>query len=347
MPGKLKQPKAVPLAVPEPGKDSAERKRVLNVLAQRRYRQRRREHVRKLEAQVGATEPSPGDFQAQAAPAMEIPEKEQEKEQVGGDETFQCQGPFNPAADQLYTYDVNEMIPNQPTEEPSLWDTSILLPSLASTPISSSRNSSSDDSESWSLNSQVGHTIPQQHSVGQEMIYSFPDEAYLEISELNLLRGCMAIARRMNLQDIIWSLTATSPFTDPTTAWNQCAHLPMNLRPTVFQMTIPHHPVLDLLPWPSARDRMIMVLSQPVECRPPSAASPMALLDFVYDIEDSAEGVRISGSDPYSENNWELGEKVFKSWWWAFDRDIVKKSNDLRMLRGAPLLGGSVLGEVS
>lgn len=275
---------------------------------------------------------------------MVVPETE--KEQVGSEQILQCQCPFNPV-DQLYTYGVDEMVSTQPVEEQSLWDTSVLLPSLASTPRSSSRNSSSDDSESWAPNAQVGPVLPQQRRVGQEMIYSFPDEAYLEISELGLLRGCMEIARRMNLQDRIWSLTATSPFTDPTAVMDQFAHLPMNLRPTVSQMTIPHHPALDILPWPSARDRLIMVLSQPVEYRPPSAASPMALLDFIYDIEDSTEGVRISGSDPYSENNWELGEKVFKSWWWAFDRDIIKKSNELRRTRGAPLLGGSVLGEVS
>ena len=72
----------------------------------------------------------------------------------------------------------------------------------------------------------------------------------------------------------------------------------------------------------------------------------MALLEFVYDLEDSAEGVRISGDDPSSENNWELGEKIFKSWWWIFDRDIIRRSNQLRTARGAPALGGSILGEV-
>ena len=73
----------------------------------------------------------------------------------------------------------------------------------------------------------------------------------------------------------------------------------------------------------------------------------MALIDFVYDLEDSAEGTRISGADPCSESNWELGEKVFKSWWWVFDRDIVRQSNELRARRGAPMLGGSILGEVT
>ena len=68
-------------------------------------------------------------------------------------------------------------------------------------------------------------------------------------------------------------------------------------------------------------------------------------MDFVYDVEDSAEGVRIWGDDPYDWQNWEVGEKVFEKWWWAFDSEIIKNSNELRIGRGAPALG-QVLGEV-
>lgn len=62
-------------------------------------------------------------------------------------------------------------------------------------------------------------------------------------------------------------------------------------------------------------------------------------MDLAYDIEDSAEGIRIFGPDPYSDSNWEIGEKVFRSWWWAFDRDVIRRSNELRVSRGAPPLG--------
>jgi len=240
-------------------------------------------------------------------------------------------------------------------EDQELWDTSMLLPSLPSTPLSSSKHSSSGESETWSsVPLATARQSPddepktfQSAVAAEDMIYSFPDESYLEMAELTLLRGCMAIARRLGIQDTIWSLAGVSPFTNPDMALAEFNHLPANLRPTLLQMTIPHHPVIDLLPWPSARDRMIGILAQPPEIRPPGAASPMALLEFVYDIEDGAEGVRISGSDPYSASNWEVGEKVFKSWWWIFDRDIIKRSNELRASRGAPMLGGSILGEIA
>lgn len=59
------------------------------------------------------------------------------------------------------------------------------------------------------------------------------------------------------------------------------------------------------------------------------------LVDFIYDMEDGAEGVRIWGSDPYDEANWEVGQVVFDRWWFAFDRRVVERSNCWRMQRGA------------
>lgn len=371
--------KAAHLKVPQPGEDAAERKRVLNVLAQRRYRQRRREHIEQLEAQAANASASSSASDAQSSPTMDVQLQDSRPTTVdvpmchlsfAATEYFD-QTPFQ-IGDQTYTTDKSsegDVLAGEPDllatsnaaaialssdDNQCLWDTSVLLPSLPSTPPSMSGSgsgtSSSNESESWSLMSRpadASHAEPM-HGEGLELQYSFPDEAHLEMAELTLLRGCMAIATRMNVQDIIWSLTSTSPFTDSSMALAEFHHLPINLQPTMLQLTIPHHPVIDLLPWPSARDNMIKVLSVPPECRPPGAASPMALLDFVYDLEDSAEGVRISGNDPYSGHNWEVGEKVFKSWWWIFNRDIIRRSNELRASRGAPLLGsGSIVGEVS
>ena len=404
--------KAQEIEVPGRGEDAAERKRVLNVLAQRRYRQRKKEHVQKLEAQVqpldksDSSEPQNllqsrrsssenasesarlssraqgGTSQYETSIINEVPAivSEQEFDENLFDPTvcfastsspgqFQ-KGPLNqgPAGqsdlfqvDPFTMYDANSLA--FPADSLSFWDLSLGMPSISNSPQSSTTGSSSNGSASWSLtslpvadetdNATVGEMGKQlsPRSQADGLQYCFPDEANLEVLELTLLRGCMMVARRMNIHETMWSLTAVSPFTDPAMAFAQYKHLPPNLQPSMVQMTIPHHPILDLLPWPAVRDRMIMILSQPPESRPPQAASPTALLDFVYDIEDSSEGVRISGSDPYSANNWEVGEKVFKSWWWIFDRDVVRRSNELRQSRGAPLLGGSrsgsILGEVA
>ena len=63
------------------------------------------------------------------------------------------------------------------------------------------------------------------------------------------------------------------------------------------------------------------------------------MLDLVYDIEDPAEGVRIWGDDPYRDDNWEVGEKLFKNWWWCLNSEIITRANELRKERGAKLLG--------
>jgi hypothetical protein len=376
MPVRKGQVKTVPLAIPEPGKDAAERKRVLNVLAQRRYRQKRKEHIRKLEAKAVVAEAVQDTDQPQASPrsnsvSISDPRASQDLDDEAASHSQQLQCPF--AAAHLYPFDNDPILPNDLglaaqalvspgdpfgnllPDDHSLWDTSILLPSLPSTPLSTSKHSSSGESETWSLTPAALPKSPEEWQAppqppafaAEDMTYSFPDEAYLEMTEISLLRGFMAVAKRLNIHESVWSLTAQSPFVNSATAMAEFTHLPVNLRPSLLQLTVPHHPIIDLLPWPSTRDRMIRLLMQPPEFRPPNAASPMALLDFVYDVEDSAEGVRISGDDPYSAHNWEVGEKVFKSWWWVFDKDIIMRSNQLRASRGAPLLGGSILGEVA
>lgn len=64
----------------------------------------------------------------------------------------------------------------------------------------------------------------------------------------------------------------------------------------------------------------------------------MALMRFVNDLDDSAEGLRVYGEDRSDYNNWEIGQQVFDNWWWAFDVSIVVNSNKLRARRGAPRL---------
>lgn len=389
--------KAPVVEVPPAGKDPAERKRALNVLAQRRYRQRRKEHVKKLEAQLTCVEEDGSEAQRGSSAKRDTQDTTTLSGNTGavsngvtldslfkptppGGRPFMCDShpssaeyssvPYQDSRVDI-AYPEQQLFEGDPfaafdgiepalvSEGQGMWDTDFFMPSLDGTSTSERTPSSHSGGPTWSLPSSVwGGDSPGTASgqlksgpsatLGQQDVqHSFPDEAYLDMPELALLRGCMSIARRMNIEEIMWSLSSTSPFTLPGVAMTQFTHLPINLRPTWTQMTIPHHPVVDLLPWPSARDKMIKVLSQPPEMRPPGAASPMALVEFVYDLEDSAEGVRLSGNDPYSGQNWEVGEKLFRSWWWMLDGDIVRRSNELRALRGAPMLGsGSILGEV-
>jgi hypothetical protein len=194
----------------------------------------------------------------------------------------------------------------------------------------------------------------------QSATFSFPDDHLLEISSLTLLNAAMKVAQRLNIAGILWDLTATSPFyqgpesqtissppsllsgsssPSPTASspdgTDDVIELPRHLEPTTSQRLIPHHPILDLLPWPSTRDKLIQVFHLPPEMRPKSAQDPIGLLRFVYDMEDvSGEGIKVRGGDPFAPEAWEVGQVVFERWWWAFDGEIVERSNCVRRESG-------------
>ena len=128
----------------------------------------------------------------------------------------------------------------------------------------------------------------------------FTDIHHTRMLELDLLRGCLVIAKRLGVAETLWSLSANSPFNAPATRDLDYSHLPLNLQPTAIQKSTPHHPLLDLFPWPAVRNKLILVFAQPAEFRPPQAQ----LIDLVYDIEDTAEGVRIWNGDPCDWRNW-------------------------------------------
>ena len=389
--------KTTALKVPDLDEDAAERKRILNVLAQRRYRERKRGHLRKLEPQFNnsatnsfklANEPQ----QQQSATQGEL------RPQVDRGETSQnpretSSGSVASSASQLFDIATfpeciipqscqspTRGISNPPglvddfymgtgwtsdlySEESNFerWAAQLLTPPLY--PTTSSASSSCLDTNHATETNQTNETSPSvsemeardlaKMDVGsalqtlQVKHHIFPDESLIHVLGFNLLKGCLDIAKRMNIDDLLWSLDSLSPFTVPALSGPSFEHLPVNLRPTQTQVLVPHHPMFDILPWPTVRNKLIMVFSQPPELRPTQAAGSTAMLDLVYDIEDPAEGVRISGDDPYSNENWEVGDKVFKKWWWALDSSIIKKSNELRKTRGAALLGsGFVAGEV-
>ena len=166
---------------------------------------------------------------------------------------------------------------------------------------------------------------------------SFPDSYLLPVHELTLLKAFLRISSRIGVHDAnVWSLDCVSPFA--LGAGTPAAELPVNWRPTDTQRNVPHHPVFDFMPWPEARSRIILILSLPDEQRPPAARGPLAMVNFVYDFEDSAEGVRIYGSDPYDPGSWEIGQVLFERWWFIFDRSIIDSSNRWREIRGAPPL---------
>lgn len=176
----------------------------------------------------------------------------------------------------------------------------------------------------------------------------FPDSYLLPMSDLKVLKGLLRIATRLGSYSVMWDPAANSPFNQG--AGTPAELLPETWRPTATQALVPHHPIMDFLPWPGVRDRIIDLFSLPDAARPPAARGPLGLVNFAYDLEDSCEGARIWGGDPYDATSWEVGQALFQRWWFVFDRAVVDQSNKWRRLRGAAALQlqtGSVAEEVS
>ncbi|KAF7168846.1 hypothetical protein CNMCM5623_001788 [Aspergillus felis] len=379
MPNKRKRD--VP-AVPDIAEDPAERKRVLGVLAQRRYRERKRQQWQALQARAESRSGSE-DGQSQVGDAS-LPSKADVEPRAALDSTgvsvshavedisFKTEGPWvvpsqmiSERSDQNMDLIPDELSPSQflsfpqsplfrllpaqemPTMPLSTVDDPFscfppaaffpdLLPSFPST--QSPNNPGGDCSLSDRLQTY------------QSATFSFPDDHLLEIPSLTLLNAAMKVAQRLNIAGILWDLTATSPFyqgpesraissppslisvasSPSSTAFgpdgaDDVIELPRHLQPTISQRLIPHHPILDLLPWPSTRDKLIQVFHLPPEMRPKSAQDPIGLLRFVYDMEDvKGEGIKVRGGDPFAPEAWEVGQVVFERWWWAFDGEIIR-----------------------
>jgi hypothetical protein len=154
----------------------------------------------------------------------------------------------------------------------------------------------------------------------------------MDIPVLSVMKAGYNIASLLGCRDTMWDLTSRRTLAPTSLSEIQ---LPPNIEPTTAQQLIPHHPLFDILPWPSVRTKLITIFSMPVLARPMIARDPMALMQLFYDLDDSAEGLRVSGFDWREEKNWEVGQKVFENWWFVLDRDIIRRSNTLREMRGA------------
>ena len=162
--------------------------------------------------------------------------------------------------------------------------------------------------------------------------FQFPSNATLEIPELKVVDVIHDIAVLLQCEDTIRNKDSIRTFTSTTCPSGH--PLPITFLPTHEQKRIPHHPVLDLLPWPTVRSKLIRVFNRSPNIRPPIARDPLAMMTLLNDMETSEEGLRVNGRNGYEADNWEVGQRFFANWWWALECEIVERSSALRVLRG-------------
>ncbi|KAF2864994.1 hypothetical protein BDV95DRAFT_613142 [Massariosphaeria phaeospora] len=307
-----------------PGAGDPERKRVLNILAQRRYRQRQKEKIAALEAQA----------QAKSQDSLQP---------VGQDEDVQVLDffpelstttssvcwPYGPIEEVVRSSDdfgFPEMVVGQGSLDMSLFEDlyGCHLPSansLASGPQSSPSS-----------------------ALPPTLDFPLSSDAQLQVPILNVIRAFSSIAAALNIMGVVGDPNHLHVL-PPTLATN----LPWNLQPTPAQLTIPHHPMLDALPWPLVREKLICILSLPSMFRPPVAqddepcgtGQANAIQRLMHDLDDPQGGARVYGNavgwDSCSElveDAWEMGQCFYRNWWFCIDPNAMATSNRRRRERG-------------
>ncbi|TDZ51855.1 hypothetical protein CTRI78_v007294 [Colletotrichum trifolii] len=314
--------KAAPaLQVPNIDENAAERKRVLNVLAQRRYRERKKQTRLAKQKQGDESESVQAGTSGDSLSAEAHVEEAEELLSLNEAAEDATAAAFDSDAGDLWTVDLSD------GTGASDFMFGLEMPPFTQTPGGSVTSSSSINPAS--LLSTSSSSSPSEPA-------DFPDSYLLPMSDLKVLKGLLRIATRLDSYTIMWDPAANSLFN--AGGGTPASLLPETWRPTATQVLTPHHPIMDFLPWPGVRDRIISVFSLPDAARPPAARGPLGLVNFAYDLEDSCEGARIWGADPYDATSWEVGQVLFARWWFVFDRGVIEQSNRWRRLRGAAAL---------
>lgn len=345
--------------------DPTERRRILNIQAQRRYRQRKRSRLRELEslAQLSVQQQS-------VTPSRIEPDQSSTSRSNYPFSNFYPVLGLSRVSDHLNSNSQPNPLAETGIEELELLEDSGHLGDENPFFLSDSRQPahgipSSIDFESFSgeLDNQNSELISSTHSnappldLGLSSIYAAGQEIrpnttfsdYLvTVPGLSCIRAHVEIFKVMHGPDFkleIWNPQALSPFTIRDHRYvdhaaSKPSHYPPEFHPTALQRTVQHHPVLDVLPWPSFRDKFLYVMTLSEEFRPTNMRGDMAsvTMQMMATIKDAGGGLRIRGDNPFDIEAWEVGQLFYTNFWWAIDHDIVVNSNKLRLERGENVL---------
>ncbi|THH09057.1 hypothetical protein EW145_g2272 [Phellinidium pouzarii] len=100
---------------------------------------------------------------------------------------------------------------------------------------------------------------------------------------------------------------------------NNAYCLPQSLRPTLVQRTVPHESVIDNIPHPELRDRMILLRGR---------------FDLVDALHEYTRSLTLHGDDVLAHNNWEIGESWLRHYGFLIDPAVLAICNRWRRERG-------------
>lgn len=160
---------------------------------------------------------------------------------------------------------------------------------------------------------------------------------------INILNALAGNAQALSMPGLWLDYDAVSPFCKQMTSQDHVQVLttmrplcPENLIPTEMQMTVVHHPWIDLFPLPRLRDNILRAIDGGLDED-----------DFCYDIVDvdndsqSGKASLITwGSPAWDVNSWEVTPSFLHKWGWLLEgcEELMKATNHWRPRRGERLI---------
>lgn len=97
-----------------------------------------------------------------------------------------------------------------------------------------------------------------------------------------------------------------------------------SLSPTELQLRVPHFPYIDLLPFPSLRDKLL-TFSESID------------RDEIWS-DLAAGGFIVWGKTSWDMRGWEVQTDFGNKWWWLMTDEVLEESNFWRSQRGEEIL---------
>jgi hypothetical protein len=163
----------------------------------------------------------------------------------------------------------------------------------------------------------------------------------LTLLHFNLVRGLTANIVSMGVDPKLMHTDILSPFTS-TERPDPGLHLPPMLRPTSLQRSIPHHPEIDVLPFPQMRDNLLRAIwdySDFELCMDILGLDANAPSMTEVDRTDMTTGLIVWG-EPWDPASWEVSERFARKWQWLLHgcAEALESTNYWRRRRGEPAL---------
>ncbi|KAL2844346.1 hypothetical protein BJY01DRAFT_248175 [Aspergillus pseudoustus] len=176
---------------------------------------------------------------------------------------------------------------------------------------------------------------------------SLRTELLLGLTRLNFLRALHVNIDILGYSAVEMHDDAYSPFGCPGASkisYKPVHELPPALQPTAIQLRVPHHPWLDLIPFPGLRDNLILLgegLDDAQLCYDMSGRGvPAAVIPGKrLGLAGGETGV-IVWRDPWDPSGWEVTESFSHRWGWTLHgcSDVFAAANQWRRVRGEPVL---------